>query len=68
MPGWKKNIPACLQPDQEGGKSGPRRAGPSRSGRSRPGTSASVRYRTCARARADTLCVCVRARASPRTS
>lgn len=23
MPGWKKNIPACLQPDQEGGKSGP---------------------------------------------
>lgn len=19
MPGWKKNIPACLQPDQEGG-------------------------------------------------
>lgn len=24
MPGWKKNIPACLQPDQEGGKSGPK--------------------------------------------
>ncbi|MEQ2173763.1 hypothetical protein GOODEAATRI_000789, partial [Goodea atripinnis] len=23
MPGWKKNIPACLQPDQEGGKSRP---------------------------------------------
>lgn len=23
MPGWKKNIPACLQPDQEGGKTGP---------------------------------------------
>lgn len=27
MPGWKKNIPACLQPDQEGGKTGPDRAG-----------------------------------------
>lgn len=25
MPGWKKNIPACLQPDQEGGKTGPDR-------------------------------------------
>lgn len=28
MPGWKKNIPACLQPDQEGGKTGPGRAEP----------------------------------------
>lgn len=23
MPGWKKNIPACLQPDQEGGTTKP---------------------------------------------
>ncbi|MED6271666.1 hypothetical protein CHARACLAT_022564 [Characodon lateralis] len=23
MPGWKKNIPACLQPDQEGATSLP---------------------------------------------
>lgn len=28
MPGWKKNIPACLQPDQEGGKTGPDRTDP----------------------------------------
>lgn len=33
MPGWKKNIPACLQPDQEGGKT---RTGPEPAGSHRP--------------------------------
>lgn len=67
MPGWKKNIPACLQPDQEGGKTGPDRAGPSRSGSDRP-VQECVRVcdSTCVCAHVDRLCVCVRA--SPRTS
>lgn len=68
MPGWKKNIPACLQPDQEGGKTRPSRTGPSCSGSDRPGTSAFVCYYTCVCAHVYTLCVCACVRASPRTN
>lgn len=65
MPGWKKNIPACLQPDQEGGKTEPGRAGPDGAALARTDR---ARVRPCVTIPAPvlvcayTLCACARAR------